>query len=184
MLRGGGRRTRLPWLYVQSGRRGSNPRPTAWKAVALPTELRPLVMINHHGNQLSHRPLHLSSVVGGAGFEPTKAEPTDLQSAPFDRFGIPPDQNLKDPFFSGKSVLSHPWFQRKCKSMCFFGLFKLYEIKRSQISRQDLKQVRPGFEPAFFNHWDGSCSAFSTLKPTEKMCGKVSLLIKCWKLMR
>ena len=24
-----------------SGRRGSNPRPTAWKAVALPTELRP-----------------------------------------------------------------------------------------------------------------------------------------------
>jgi hypothetical protein len=30
-------------------------------------------------------------MVGGAGFEPTKAEPTDLQSAPFDRFGIPPD---------------------------------------------------------------------------------------------
>ena len=31
------------------------------------------------------------NMVGGAGFEPTKAEPTDLQSAPFDRFGIPPD---------------------------------------------------------------------------------------------
>ena len=30
------------------------------------------------------------NMVGGAGFEPTKAEPTDLQSAPFDRFGIPP----------------------------------------------------------------------------------------------
>ncbi len=28
--------------------------------------------------------------VGGGGFEPPKAEPTDLQSAPFDRFGIPP----------------------------------------------------------------------------------------------
>ena len=28
--------------------------------------------------------------VGRAGFEPTKAEPTDLQSAPFDRFGIFP----------------------------------------------------------------------------------------------
>ena len=26
---------------AQSGRRGSNPRPTAWKAVALPTELLP-----------------------------------------------------------------------------------------------------------------------------------------------
>jgi hypothetical protein len=29
--------------------------------------------------------------VGRAGFEPTKAEPTDLQSAPFDRFGISPE---------------------------------------------------------------------------------------------
>lgn len=29
--------------------------------------------------------------VGRAGFEPTKAEPTDLQSAPFDRFGIFPN---------------------------------------------------------------------------------------------
>ena len=28
--------------------------------------------------------------VGRAGFEPTKALPTDLQSAPFDRFGISP----------------------------------------------------------------------------------------------
>ena len=27
---------------------------------------------------------------GGAGFEPAKAEPTDLQSVPFDRFGTPP----------------------------------------------------------------------------------------------
>lgn len=29
-------------------------------------------------------------IVGRAGFEPTKALPTDLQSAPFDRFGISP----------------------------------------------------------------------------------------------
>ena len=28
--------------------------------------------------------------VAGAGFEPAKAEPTDLQSVPFDRSGIPP----------------------------------------------------------------------------------------------
>ena len=28
--------------------------------------------------------------MGGAGFEPAKAEPADLQSAPFDRFGILP----------------------------------------------------------------------------------------------
>ena len=30
-------------------------------------------------------------IVGRAGFEPTKALPTDLQSAPFDRFGIFPN---------------------------------------------------------------------------------------------
>ena len=30
------------------------------------------------------------SLVEGAGFEPAKAAPTDLQSAPFDRFGTPP----------------------------------------------------------------------------------------------
>ncbi len=34
--------------------------------------------------------LKLFPFVGRAGFEPTKALPTDLQSAPFDRFGISP----------------------------------------------------------------------------------------------
>ncbi len=32
--------------------------------------------------------------VGGGGFEPPKAAPTDLQSAPFDRSGIPPDSTM------------------------------------------------------------------------------------------
>ena len=31
-----------------------------------------------------------SVAVGGAGFEPAKAEPSDLQSDPFDRSGNPP----------------------------------------------------------------------------------------------
>ncbi len=31
-----------------------------------------------------------SDVVGRAGFEPAKAEPTDLQSAAFDRFATDP----------------------------------------------------------------------------------------------
>ena len=35
-------------------------------------------------------PLH-EKVVEGAGFEPAKAEPADLQSAPVDRLGIPPE---------------------------------------------------------------------------------------------
>ena len=36
---------------------------------------------NAHKNEIS---------VGAVGFEPTKAEPSDLQSDPFDRFGNPP----------------------------------------------------------------------------------------------
>jgi hypothetical protein len=35
--------------------------------------------------------------VEGGGFEPPKAEPTDLQSAPFDRSGTPPAIYLKEP---------------------------------------------------------------------------------------
>lgn len=30
-------------------------------------------------------------MVEGEGFEPSKAKPAELQSAPFDRSGIPPD---------------------------------------------------------------------------------------------
>ena len=33
-----------------------------------------------------------SSLVEGEGFEPSKAEPADLQSAPFDRSGTPPNE--------------------------------------------------------------------------------------------
>ena len=32
--------------------------------------------------------------MGGAGFEPAKAEPSDLQSDPFDRSGNPPPFGL------------------------------------------------------------------------------------------
>ncbi len=37
-------------------------------------------------------------MVGRAGFEPAKAEPTDLQSVPFDRFGISPSAIVQMPF--------------------------------------------------------------------------------------
>ena len=36
----------------------------------------------------------------GEGFEPSKAEPADLQSAPFDRSGIPP--SMKNAYFIEK----------------------------------------------------------------------------------
>ena len=79
------KKTRLRAGYCvteESGRRVSNPLPTAWKAVALPNELLP------------------QGDVGGGGFEPPKASPTDLQSAPFDRSGtlpIEPIDGLEPP---------------------------------------------------------------------------------------
>ena len=79
-----------------SGRRGSNPPPEAWKASALPNELLP----QNYVKQPESVPAKIFRrfafplsryVVGGGGFEPSKAVPTDLQSAPFDRSGISPD---------------------------------------------------------------------------------------------
>ncbi len=45
-------------------------------------------------NQHSHADLY--HLVGREGFEPSKAEPADLQSAPVDRFGIDPYLSVKD----------------------------------------------------------------------------------------
>ena len=57
---------------------------------------------NRAGNEARTRDLQLGRLtlyqlsysrlffVGGGGFEPPKAKPTDLQSAPFDRSGISP----------------------------------------------------------------------------------------------
>ena len=46
----------------------------------------------HHGVKVRCLTAWLfpNKVVEGVGFEPTKAKPADLQSAPVDHFGIPP----------------------------------------------------------------------------------------------
>ena len=68
--------TELHWLKKKSGRRGSNPRPSAWKADALPTELLPLLLLYMWwGEKDSNLRRH---------------EPADLQSAPVGHFGISP----------------------------------------------------------------------------------------------
>ena len=61
-----------------SGKRDSNPRPSAWKADALPLSY----------SRSSH--CRTTRLVEGEGFEPSKASPADLQSAPFGRSGTPP----------------------------------------------------------------------------------------------
>ena len=54
---------------------GIEPTQSAWKAEVLP--------LNYTRNSI---------LVEGEGFEPSKAEPSDLQSDPFDRSGTPPEK--------------------------------------------------------------------------------------------
>ena len=63
---------------------GIEPTLSAWKAEVLP--------LNYT------RGCHpfARSLVEGEGFEPSKAEPADLQSAPFGRSGTPPKQKIKN----------------------------------------------------------------------------------------
>ncbi len=57
---------------------GIEPTLSAWKAEVLP--------LNYTRLQLNLK----VNLVEGEGFEPSKAEPSDLQSDPFDRSGTPP----------------------------------------------------------------------------------------------
>jgi hypothetical protein len=71
---------------------GIEPTPSAWKAEVLPLNYTRLIL--HHrllsiDNTTPHYIL-LNILVEGVGFEPTKAEPTDLQSALVDRLSTPP----------------------------------------------------------------------------------------------
>ena len=69
---------------------GIEPTLSAWKAEVLP--------LNYTR----------SNMVEGEGFEPSKAEPSDLQSDPFDRSGTPPESiaNDKDLSLPGQHILS------------------------------------------------------------------------------
>ena len=72
----------LPLNYIRimwSGRRDSNSRPSPWQGDALPLSHFRILFI----------PIKL---VEGDGFEPSKAQLTDLQSAPFGHSGIPPEK--------------------------------------------------------------------------------------------
>ena len=71
---------------------GIEPTSSAWKAEVLPLNYTRLVKNNIRLLFQITSNLHLKyvSLVEGVGFEPTKAEPTDLQSAPVDRLGTPP----------------------------------------------------------------------------------------------
>ena len=77
---------------------GIEPAPSAWKAEVLP--------LNNTRDD-AQPPLIHDLMVEGVGFEPTKAEPSDLQSGPFGRSGTPPAQaNLGEVFSPKRTSLS------------------------------------------------------------------------------
>ena len=65
---------------------GIEPTSSAWKAEVLPLNYARTTADFLFGF------LSNNKVVEGGGFEPPKASPTDLQSAPFGRSGTPPEQ--------------------------------------------------------------------------------------------
>jgi hypothetical protein len=60
---------------------GIEPTPSAWKAEVLPL---------NYTRRMPSTSIPTLPLVEGGGFEPPKAEPADLQSAPFGRSGTPP----------------------------------------------------------------------------------------------
>ena len=88
---------------------GIEPTSSAWKAEVLPlnyTRLNPKT----RSQVRSHRPgtvFQKIVLVEGGGFEPPKAEPSDLQSDPFGRSGTPP-QNASC-VFCGTGDPCQPW---------------------------------------------------------------------------
>ena len=70
---------------------GIEPTQSAWKAEVLPLNYTRLVLQPILRDVITTRPFIL---VEGEGFEPSKAEPSDLQSDPFDRSGTPPKRRL------------------------------------------------------------------------------------------
>ncbi len=84
---------------------GIEPTSSAWKAEVLPlnyTRCRIMLEVP------TWRPSWPSHVVEGGGFEPPKAEPSDLQSDPFDHSGTPPNTSASLSLAGERSVNTRP----------------------------------------------------------------------------
>ena len=71
---------------------GIEPTSSAWKAEVLPLNYTRKSRWMHTGNLSPPSGPATSDLVEGGGFEPPKAEPSDLQSDPFSRSGTPPNE--------------------------------------------------------------------------------------------
>ena len=73
---------------------GIEPTPSAWKAEVLPLNYTRLTCPPQPEYCIPH-PATTHYLVEGGGFEPPKAEPSDLQSDPFDHSGTPPKMQAR-----------------------------------------------------------------------------------------
>lgn len=116
----------------ESPRAGLNCRPHPYQGCALP---------------LSYR-----GMVGGEGFEPSKAEPSDLQSDPFGRSGTPPNQagilyyaKPLSSIFSFKNLrlaaLTSLHFESLLRSSLWSGRHSMQTIRWAQPPRKALFYV-------------------------------------------
>ena len=73
---------------------GIEPTSSAWKAEVLPLNYTRFgcLFIDEPTSLFSAQSTRPPTLVEGGGFEPPKAEPSDLQSDPFGRSGTPPEK--------------------------------------------------------------------------------------------
>ena len=99
-----------------SGRRGSNPQPIAWKAIALPIELLPQKIASQKRQSAAKTIdwLLLTNDIswGEEDSNLRRRSPADLQSDPFGHSGISPKIIVKEHFPAPLPVWS-------CKITCF-----------------------------------------------------------------
>ena len=72
---------------------GIEPASSAWKAEVIASIRHPLTLSDYLCSQLKiffSENIKAKNMVEGGGFEPPKAEPSDLQSDPFGHSGTPP----------------------------------------------------------------------------------------------
>ena len=74
---------------------GIEPTSSAWKAEVLPLNYTRETFCRHSPITRSRIRPDPRALVEGVGFEPTKAEPPDLQSGPFGRSGTPPQRKRR-----------------------------------------------------------------------------------------
>ena len=109
---------------MESGRRGSNPRPSAWKANALSTELLPQFSVSPQGfaSVLSGEATARRTVWAEMDSNHRSRKTADLQSAPFGHSGICPFFAFEEVCFSIAVQRYNYLFKLQTKSIIFIAV--------------------------------------------------------------